>query len=336
MTRRAAVLGFLFLFAVSLSAAFAVDVNVSSPGNNYNGPSPVNVAATATSDYPISGWVVYVDGQYAYSALWTASINTNLNVGQGTHELVVRAWDITGSYGDQFSQITIGDGGGGGGLPIPPDNALVFDNVHQGKNWGSCHDPGCAGGSGKGAYWMGQYISSPSLSGGSSQFFNSGIWANALWWHKLGPNDSASNFLADYWLYVDDNSQWASQAIEFEPFQFVKGYNYMMGTQCDVGAGVWDTWDQATGRWMHTTIPCNGFTPWTWHHIQWYMTTDTVNHQYTYVTLVVDGQPYAVNTTRNASTTGFQHNVGVQWQLDVNASGGGYHEWVDSAKLTIW
>jgi len=26
----------------------------------------------------------------------------------------------------------------------------------------------------------------------------------------------------------------------------------------------------------------------------------------------------------------------VQWQMDVNASGTGYHEWVDQAKLTIW
>jgi hypothetical protein len=315
------------------SAAFAVSVTVSSPSNNYNGPSPVHVVANATSNVQISGWVVYLDGQNAYSAGWTPNIDTNINIGQGSHELVVRAWDAHGAYGDQWLNIKVT---GGGGLPTPPNWAKVFNNVQQANSWGSCHDPGCAGGSGQGSYWMAKWQGNPSLSGGSTEFFNSGVWANALFWTHLGANNSARNFLMDYYLYVDDVSTWAGQALEMEGFQFVGGWNYMLGLQCDVGYGVWDTWDQAAGRWYGTSIPCKGFSPWTWHHIQWYITTNTNNHTYTYVTLVVDGQPYSLNTTRNANYVAWEDNVGVQWQLDVNAKGSGYHEWVDKATLTIW
>jgi hypothetical protein len=324
----------LLCLVLSASAALAVNVTVSSPSNNYVGTSPLRVAANASSDQSISGWVVYVDGQVAYQAGWTSKIDANINVGEGTHELVVRAWDARGRYGHQYQQITIG--GGGDGLPVPPDWAKVFSNVHRSNSWGSCHDPGCAGGSGKGTYWMAKNQGEPSLSGASTQFYNSGVWANALWWTKLGPYNSARNFLMDYYLYVDDASQKSAQALEMEAFQFVDGYNYMMGMQCSVGSKVWDTWDEISGKWMHTNVYCGGFSPKSWHHIQWYITTDTNAHNYTYKTLVVDGQPYTLNITRRARHNGWNNNVGVQWQLDVNATGAGYNEWVDKAKLTIW
>lgn len=318
----------------AVSLASAVTVNVSAPLNNYSGSSPVQVAASASSDQQITGWVVYVDGQIAYTAGAGSSINTSINVSQGSHQLVARAWDAKGRWGDQWEQITVN--GGNNGLPTPPSWATVFDNVHRGGSWGWCHDPGCAGGSGKGSYWMAQNQSSPSKTGASTELFNSGVWANALWWHKVGANSNARNFLVDYYLYVDDTSRWAAQAMEMESFQFVGGWNYMLGTQCDAGRGVWDTWDQGSGRWLGTYAPCHGFSPWTWHHVQWYITTNTNSHTYTYVILVVDGQAYPMNITRNAGWTGWGDNVGVQWQMDVNATGAGYREWIDAARLTIW
>jgi hypothetical protein len=54
------------------------------------------------------------------------------------------------------------------------------------------------------------------------------------------------------------------------------------------------------------------------------------------VTLVVDGTPYTVNQTYSAKNLSWADDVGVQYQLDVNASGNGYHEWVDESSLTIW
>ena len=174
------------------------------------------------------------------------------------------------------------------------------------------------------------------MSGASTALFNSGVWANALFWHGLGANNTQRNFLIDYYLYMDDVSTWASQALEMEAYQFVSGWNYMLGTQCDVGTGVWDTWDMASNHWYGTSVPCHAFSPWTWHHIQWYITTDTNAKKYTYRTLVVDGKSYPLNITRNAARTGWKDNVGVQWQLDVNRTGAGYKQWIDKGTLTIW
>jgi hypothetical protein len=53
-------------------------------------------------------------------------------------------------------------------------------------------------------------------------------------------------------------------------------------------------------------------------------------------TLVVDGAVYTLNQTQPAKYLAWGDNAGVQWQMDVNASGTGYHGWVDRAKLTIW
>ena len=157
--------------------------------------------------------------------------------------MVTRAWDTSGAYGDGYradhrqpvaaAAAVVVDG-----LPTPPGNAIWFNNIQNRGNWSWCHDPGCAGGSGSGSYWMAQHQSSPSRSGSSSEFFNYGVWANALWWQKVGANNGAHNFLWDFWIYVDDATRRHSgQALEFDAFQFVGGYNYMIGSQCDYGAG---------------------------------------------------------------------------------------------------
>jgi hypothetical protein len=326
------------LVSLSITAA-AVNVTVTSPGNNQQVGSPFTLAANASSNFPITGWQVYLDGSTVYSAGRTNNISASLSGPAGTHQLVTRAWDSTGAYGDQFYTITIGSGGGGGGgggLPTPPADAIWYNHIEDRGNWNWCHDPGCAGGSGSGSYWMSQHESSPSRDGSATQFYNSGVWANALWWQKVGANNSKRNFLWDFWIYLDDASRTSGQSLEFDAFQFVGGYNYMMGTQCDYGASKWDTWDEASGHWIHSNISCPKFSSNTWHHIQWYMTTNTSNHTYTYRTLVVDGHSYTVNITHSAKNLHWGDNVGVQWQLDVNATGRGFHEWIDNASLAIW
>ena len=225
---------------------------------------------------------------------------------------------------------------GGGGLPSPPSNAIVFSLIQQMPGWQSCNSSPCAGGSGNGAYWMAQFQRQPSLSGASTEIYNSGVWANALWWMKLGSHDQATNLLWDFWVQVDSHAAGAAQALEYDAFQFVNGYNYMIGSQCNVAAGGWDTWDELHGHWIHTTIPCHGFSAGTWHHIQWYVTTNHSTQQYTYVTLVVDGRSYPVNQTYSAKYLNWGSNIGVQYQLDVNGTGQGYSEWFDLVKLTIW
>jgi hypothetical protein len=225
---------------------------------------------------------------------------------------------------------------GVGQLPVPPPYATVFTQIEQMPDWQSCNAPSCAGGSGNGTYWMAQYQTQPSLSGASAEIYNSGVWANALWWMKLGNQNNATNLLWDFYVQLDSDAGSAAQALEYDSFQFVNGYNYMIGSQCNVAAGLWDVWDELHGHWIHTTIACHGFTPGVWHHIQWYVTTNHSNQTYHYVTLVIDGIVHPINLTYSAKNLGWSSNIGVQYQLDVNAGGQGYHEWFDNVKLSVW
>ncbi|HZP24965.1 MAG TPA: hypothetical protein VFB04_16090 [Terriglobales bacterium] len=329
------------LLGTSMAASAAVHVTVTQPTNNSQVGAPIAVAANATSSYPIVAWHIYLDSQNVYTGGRTNSIDPSISASPGTHQLVTRAWDSTGAYGDVYEQITVttdggGGGGGGNGLPTPPPGAIVFNHIEDRGNWSSCHNSGCSGGSGQGTDWMAQYQRTPSRDGSATEFYNDGVWGNTLWIQKLGAHNNVRNFLWDFWFYVDNNSLSDGQALEFDAFQFIGGYNYMIGSQCDYGRGYWDTWNESAGHWIQTSIACPHFTANTWHHIQWYMTTNPGAHQYTYHTLVVDGNSHPVNYTGTARDLRWGDNLGVQWQLDDNARGGGYHEWIDSATLTIW
>jgi hypothetical protein len=331
------------ILSLSIAATAAPTVTVSTPTNNSQVGIPFQLVANATSHYQIVGWHVYLDGNNVYTAGQTNSISSSINASTGSHQLVTRAWDSTGAYGDVWETLTVtnnggggGGGGGGNGLPNPPPGSIVFNNIQNRSNWHSCHDPACSGGSGEGTDWMAQFQRTPSRDDSSTEFYNDGSWGNTLWTQKLGANDNVRNFLWDFYFYVDSESESYTQALEFDAFQFISGYNYMIGSQCDYGRGHWDTWNEASGHWIQTSISCPKFSPNTWHHIQWYMTTNPSAHQYTYHTLVVDGHSYAVNYTGSAQNLHWGDNLGVQWQLDDNATGGAYHEWIDNATLTIW
>jgi hypothetical protein len=110
----------------------------------------------------------------------------------------------------------------------------------------------------------------------------------------------------------------------------------MMGSQCDYASGSWEVWDEANGAWVKTSVACPKFSPGVWHHVQWYAKRVPGTAQYTFVTLAVDGTAYQINQTYSATNLGWSENVGVQYQLDVNATGQGYQEWVDQVTLTVW
>ena len=328
--RFSCLLGLLFCLS-SLSFA-KLQVNLISPTSNSSSAAPIHLVANGVGPGVIIGWAAYIDGQLAWSGPGTSSVDVWFPAPMGTHQLVVHAWDGHGTFGTAIAQVTVV----ADGLPTPPPNAIVFDKIEQNGNWGSCNSSDCAGGSGQGTYWMAQNQTTPALSGSSAEFFNSGAWANALWWQKLGPNSNMHNLLWDFYFYLDSNANASAQALEFDSFQFINGYNYMMGTECVYPSQIWDTWDEASSHWIHSSIACPHFAPNTWHHMQLYTTTDANKLQYTYVAMVIDGVPIPMNITGNAKNLNWGNNIGVQWQLDLNANGNGYHEWMDNAKLTIW
>src|SRR5579864_2637918 len=105
-------------------------VVVSTPSNNSNVINPTNIQASATSPSgtTITGWRIYVDNADVFSANAVNSINTNLNMSAGDHEVVVRAWDNTGAFGDQTLV-----------LHVAPQNVAV--NISTPMNGASVNSP---------------------------------------------------------------------------------------------------------------------------------------------------------------------------------------------------
>ena len=92
-------------------------------------------------------------------------------------------------------------------LPTPPSTAAVYSNIEQmTTGWASCNTAACAGGSGQGTFWQAFNQTSPSLSGSSMELYQDGSWSNALWYHKMGADDNATNFLWDFYVQLDGNS----------------------------------------------------------------------------------------------------------------------------------
>jgi hypothetical protein len=219
-------------------------------------------------------------------------------------------------------------------LPTPPSSATVWNNLEETTdNWHSCSD--CAGGHTTSTFST-QLQSSPAMNGLSRQFYNGGAaWSNVLWYRPLGAQNSASNFLWDFYVYFDGTTAANVWSAEYDLYQAIGGIEFMIGSQCNFGNAVWDTWNQASGAWVATSIPCKRFSPDTWHHIQWYVQRVS-STQYRYDTLVVDGQAYTVNQTFTGSPVSWSDTLGVQWQLDLGSNGLPANEWIDQVTLTIW
>jgi hypothetical protein len=84
-------------------------VTISTPSNNVTVGSPVNLQASATpsSGQTITGWWVYVDGKATYNGGANKSISTNVKMSAGTHNVVVRAWDSSGTYGNRTITVKV-------------------------------------------------------------------------------------------------------------------------------------------------------------------------------------------------------------------------------------
>jgi hypothetical protein len=89
--------------------AIKPSVKVSTPSNNSTVGSSTNLQAlaTASSGQNITGWWVYVDSQPTYTGGAANSINANLKLSTGKHNIVVRAWDLSGNYGDKTINVTV-------------------------------------------------------------------------------------------------------------------------------------------------------------------------------------------------------------------------------------
>src|SRR5437868_11581928 len=127
----------LLLFAVSPSLA-TVSVYAKASGS----ASPLTISGTASSNYAIAGWVIYVDSNLVFRQNTSAgSISQAVSMGSGTHNVVVKAWDSSGANGSASLSVSAGNysssgastsvSTGSGLIPTPPSSAKYFSNIDQ-------------------------------------------------------------------------------------------------------------------------------------------------------------------------------------------------------------
>jgi hypothetical protein len=91
-------------------------VTVSSPTSGAAVGNSVHFTASATSpnQYPITSMMIYVDDQSMYS-VYANSLDTYLNLGNGSHNAVVKSWNAAGAIFTQSVPFSVGGSSGGGG-----------------------------------------------------------------------------------------------------------------------------------------------------------------------------------------------------------------------------
>ena len=242
---------------------------------------------------------------------------------------------------DQWSISYNGSGGGGGLIPTPPSNAVVFSNMDDDPissdpsnqpvgQWGYCFASDCGAPPQQLSF---THTSNPSVDGNGLDAFDSG---NAYWGvlynHKNGQQNFATHYEVE-WQFQLDVPFTSTQAVEFDfPVSIGQQFFYF-GSECDNG-GNWRIWNPNPGSGVHgwhaTSVACPNFAANQWHTIRWYGTRTSTD--FTYVALEVDGQQFSINTTISASPccNGWADEFFVQFQPDGNAAGTGYVDAVNA------
>lgn len=301
-------------------------ITVSTPTNNATVSSPFNVTASASGSNPVTTMQIYLDGQLA-TTVQAASLNTSVSAGAGAHALVIQALDSTGAVTKDSLSITVNGS--------VPSNATVQSNIESMAGWQSCTV--CAGSGGNGpvaGMSLAQFQATPSQDGDSAKFsiWGSTPYSDALWWKELGPDNSATNFQYDVDFYLTTPQD--AQALEFDVNQSDGTTRFIFGTQCNIKNGaVFDVWDTAGGRWMHTGVPCPAPSANTWHHLTWQLKRSA--SQATFVSVTLDGVTHPVNMTFNGKpASGSELNVA--FQMDGDSAQHAYSTWLDKVSLTYW
>lgn len=92
---------------LTVSAKPAVTVWAPAAGANVSSPFTVQASAVSGAGRKIGGWWIYLDGVGVYSAGALDSITANIPASPGVHNVVVRAWDDTATYGDETFSVYV-------------------------------------------------------------------------------------------------------------------------------------------------------------------------------------------------------------------------------------
>jgi hypothetical protein len=220
-----------------------------------------------------------------------------------------------------------------------PAGAQIMSAVQTLPDWQWCtkdlHGHTCASGLGDATSSMTPGQTEPSLSGNSAQFQIGGHtrYSNALWWKSFGPNNTPTHFVYDLYFYMEHPG--LPEALEFDVNQSMNGTRYVWGSECSYrDTGHWDIWNDETGRWVTTDVPCPQVSANEWHHLTWQI--ERVNGQVHYISVTLDGNVATVDKYYNPQRHFNGNDVNVAFQMDGDYRQDPYSVWLDNVSLSAW
>ncbi len=240
--------------------------------------------------------------------------------------------------------------------PSQSASSKTFSNLQLSQGWagaallpsGYAMCQSCSPNGPEATWRMTPQISSPSLSGNSTQTDIGGQtpFADILWNnHLIGdfssqnlPDGNLSllptlhNFTYDVYFYANNMS--ASQAVEFDINQFVGGKSYIWGHECRIAGGnEWDIWDNQNQSWIATGVPCNPVNN-SWNHLV-IQVQRTAQNQLLFQSITLNGKQSVLNHLENPTSSPW-YGVTVNYQLDGNRQQEAYSIWLDKMSFSYW
>jgi hypothetical protein len=366
------VLHFLMVISIcvgctTFSSAQVTSISIQAPGlsssSTTNLTSPVHIAATAEDLNPITGYVVYVDGQNVFRNFAT-TIDAWVMVPHGPHTLYMKAWDSHNNYTTRTYQINVT----GFAPPAPPVYAQRISGI-DGEPWILDNNPDVGGNCQTGSLGTFNNNSDPNtdnVPGPGQHFVMNGTCQyddSLYYWKYNDPQslESATNYLWEFWFYIPNTTQSNTvQAMEFDMFQTVPlsdgMHEFMFGSQCNYARNAWDFWVPSGSRltWVTSAVtPCK-FSTGAWHHAVYFLqrvtpagyqqipltfspSTDT-NSYLRFGTLTIDGQTTYLGglAWSTIPKPAWGAVVGVQHQLDTSVAGVLIEQYSNRESLTTW
>ena len=332
----------------SSSVSSGAGVNVSSPSSSsVSSPAHFVVTASPSSGHTISYMAIYSNSSKVYSTS-KSSIDTYVSLASGSDRVQVKAWDTGGHLYEKTLYLTVGSSS-----TSTSSTAVNLSSIDERTSgWFSCD--GCAGAGASGpssTYWMKTGISSPSKDGKSAEFFLGGTtpYANALWSQALVTDATKlrnmHHFVNDlYWYYTNSH---AAQGFEFNISQYIDGYGYIYGIQCNLRSGSGPHWDisvpkdyskpltLANMKWQNTGVTCSPKT-YSWNHVTLEFER-TSGNSVKFVALTLNGTKHYINVTvpRRIAPSDWK-GLNTHFQMNGNYQQEDYKAWVDRWRVTYW
>src|SRR5438552_14577811 len=210
------------------------------------------------------------------------------------------------------------------GPPPATSPTIVFKNVQQMTGWQTCGACGNTGGGGALAQFsLTRGITTPSLSGSSSEFAIGGggspAYTNGYWYiAHPGVTQQVATLIYSFDILVPAGDENTPQAIELECQQRINGRVYNFAWQAEYPSNRWRIFDYTLRRWDDSGIALQRFSPDTWHHIvaEYHTEGTTVVHD----AISIDGARHVAGKRHSAMASS---NTSPQFtnafQLDLNS-----------------